>query len=193
MRVIAAEGFGGSYQSLTRHLRSVRVMGPQKVAHLMCPPDIGPVLQESGGAGVVGVELLIGDRGEHPEGAMTTGPVVEHLDPIEDLRRQFRAGPPLAAVEQLGLHAGPERLDHGVVEGVADGAQGVRQVAARTRWLNVQAVNCEPWSLWISVPARGWRPSTAMPSAELTIAAVGRRSSDQPTTRRDQASSTTQQ
>jgi hypothetical protein len=33
----------------------------------------------------------------------------------------------------------------------------------------------------------------AMPSAELTIAAVGCRSNDHPTTRRDQASSTTQQ
>jgi hypothetical protein len=33
----------------------------------------------------------------------------------------------------------------------------------------------------------------AIPSAELTIAAVGRRSRDQPTTRRDQASRTTQQ
>lgn len=53
----------------------------------VCPPDCGPVLQESGGAGVVGVELLISDRSEHPERAVAPGPVVEHLDPVEDLCR----------------------------------------------------------------------------------------------------------
>jgi hypothetical protein len=58
-------------------------------------------LWESGGAGVVGVELLISDRGEHPEGAMTSGPVVEHLDPVEDLRRQFGAVVPIGALARF--------------------------------------------------------------------------------------------
>ncbi len=40
--------------------------GPRKVVHLMCTPRRGLVLQESGGAGVVGMELLIGDGSEHP-------------------------------------------------------------------------------------------------------------------------------
>ena len=51
-----------------------------------------------------------------------------------------------------------------------------------------------PWSLWITVvPSAGRRPSMAMPSAFVTSAAFGDESIDQPTTRRDQASRTTQQ
>ncbi len=57
-------------------------------------------------------------------------------------------------------------------------------------WLKVQEVNCGPWSVWISAPCGC---STAMPRAVLTIAEVARRSTDQPTIRREHASSTAQQ
>jgi hypothetical protein len=49
-----------------------------------------------------------------------------------------------------------------------------------------------PWSEWISVPD-GFRLPIAIPSALVTSAAVGEESIDQPTTRRENASSTTQQ
>ena len=64
--------------------------------------------ENSGGAGVISVELLIGNRGEHAEAAVPPGPVVEHLYPVEDLRRQLGARPPPPRVEQFGLHSRPE-------------------------------------------------------------------------------------
>ena len=39
-------------------------------------------MRESGGAGVVAVELLIDDGRKHPKTAVPSGPVVEHLDPV---------------------------------------------------------------------------------------------------------------
>jgi hypothetical protein len=132
---------------------------------------------------------------------VAASPVVEDLHPVEDGRREFHPGHPLPRVEELGLHASPERLDRGVVERVADGAQRVGQAGSadaltecpRRVLAELNELGCEPWSLCTRAPLEGLRASMAMPSAALTIAAVARRSSDQPTTRRDQASSTTQQ
>jgi hypothetical protein len=51
-----------------------------------------------------------------------------------------------------------------------------------------------PWSEWITVISlAGRRWSMAMPNALVANAAEGAESIDQPTTRRDQASSTTAQ
>jgi hypothetical protein len=92
---------------------------------VICPP-VGPALWESGGTGVVvGVKLC-----EHAEAAVPPGVVVEHFDPVEDLRRQFGPSAPLSGVEQLGLHPTPERLDRRVVERVTDRAQGVGEPRA---------------------------------------------------------------
>ena len=63
----------------------------------------------------------------------------------------------------------------------------------RARSLNVQAVNCVPWSEWITVPRIASRWSIAIPRALQVSAAVGLWLIDQPTTRRLNASSTTAQ
>ena len=112
-----------SYRGLRRELaiRQVTprvgiVTGPRLLVHLIWPPNGGPALCESGGAGVVGVEFLVGGWGDHPEAAVAAGAVLEDFDPVEDLGGQFGASAPLAGVQQLGLHASPEGLDHGVVE-----------------------------------------------------------------------------
>ncbi len=104
------------------------VRGPRLLVHLICPPALEPPGCESGGCGVVGVQLLIGRPRQHREGAVTTGPVVEDLDLVEDGGRQFDAGLPPLSVEELGLHPTPETLDHGVVERVADAADRLDQL-----------------------------------------------------------------
>ena len=66
------------------------------------------------------VEVLVFDRGEHPERAVTSLSVVEDLEVLEDRVGELDASLPLATVEQLDLHAAPERLDDRVVEAVTD-------------------------------------------------------------------------
>ena len=73
------------------------------------------------------VAQFVFDRGEHAERGVAALAVVEDLEVFEDRVGQFQAGPPLAAVEQFGLHAAPERLDHRVVVAVADRAHGGHQ------------------------------------------------------------------
>ena len=55
-----------------------------------------------------------------PSGGVAALAVVEDLEVLEDRVGQLEAGPPPLAVQQLDLHAAPERLDHGVVVAVAD-------------------------------------------------------------------------
>jgi hypothetical protein len=64
---------------------------------------------------------------------------------------------------------------------------------AFARRVNAHEVNWVPWSEWIYVPGFGSREVMAIPSALVTSAAVGDASIDQPTTRREKTSSTTQQ
>jgi hypothetical protein len=45
------------------------------------------------------------------------------FDALEDRVREFDPGAPALAVEQLGLHAYPERFSDRIVVGVADAAQ----------------------------------------------------------------------
>ncbi|HZS31940.1 MAG TPA: hypothetical protein VFC42_01010 [Methylomirabilota bacterium] len=59
------------------------------------------------------------------------------------------------------------------------------------RRVNAQEQNGVPWSPWITVDAVGSRRSIAIPKAFVTSAAVGAASIDQPTTRRENASSAT--
>jgi hypothetical protein len=48
--------------------------------------------------------------------------VVEDLQVLKDRIGQLNAGPPALPVQQLDLHPGPERLDHGVINPGADPA-----------------------------------------------------------------------
>lgn len=57
---------------------------------------------------------------------MASAAVVEAFDVLEDRVGQLDAGAPTLTVEQLGLHAAPERLDHGVIR-IADGPEGRQQ------------------------------------------------------------------
>jgi hypothetical protein len=62
------------------------------------------------------------------------------------------------------------------------------------RWVNAQEVYCEPWSLCMTVwSGPGLRFLMAMPSALVTGGVAWWLSIDQPTTRRENTSSTTQQ
>src|SRR3954467_4305321 len=61
---------------------------------------------------------------------------------------------------------------------------------SNARRVNAPDVYCVPWSLWITTPS-AWRFSIAIPSAFTTRLAVWDESIDQPTTRRENASSTT--
>jgi hypothetical protein len=61
------------------------------------------------------------------------------------------------------------------------------------RRVNAHDVNWVPWSEWITVPSSGLRCPIAMPSALVTSAAFWFESIDQPTTRRENTSSTTAQ
>ena len=49
------------------------------------------------------VKLLKPHRRLHADGAVAADPVVEHLEPVADLRGELDPGPPFAMVEQLGL------------------------------------------------------------------------------------------
>jgi hypothetical protein len=70
--------------------------------------------------------------------------------------------------------------------------EGTRPLAL-ARSVNAQEPNCTPRSEWMIAPAGGLRDSIAMPRAKVGSAAVGEESMDQPTTRREWASSTTAQ
>ncbi len=59
--------------------------------------------------------------------------------------------------------------------------------------VNAHEVNWVPWSEWIAAPGAGLRPSMAMPSAFVTSVAEAEESIDQPTTRREKTSRTTEQ
>jgi hypothetical protein len=119
--------------------------------------------------------------------------VVEDLQVLKDRVGQLDTGSPASPVEQLDLQPRPERLHHGVVVAVADRAHRGTSPASLTRWVNPQEANCPPWSEWTIAPAAGVRVSMAMPSVLVTSAAVGDASIDQPTTRRENTSSTTAQ
>ena len=60
-------------------------------------------------------------RAEMTEPGLGSFPVVEDLDVVEHRVRKFDSRLPSLAVEQLNLHARPERLHHGVVESASFG------------------------------------------------------------------------
>ncbi len=62
------------------------------------------------------------NRGARGEGAVPASGVVEVLDVVIDRGGELDPGSLPPAVEQLDLHAAPERLDDGVVVGRGDGA-----------------------------------------------------------------------
>src|SRR3954447_5485216 len=87
--------------------------------------------------------MFVLSRGEHPEGAVAASAVVEELDVVVDRGGELDAGLPRLAVEQFDLQAAPERFDHGIVLGAADGSHRRRQTGvADVFWLNAQEGNC---------------------------------------------------
>ena len=98
-----------------------RLTGPRFSVQQVWPLFVGLGVRESGGCCLV-VDVLKFDRREHPEGAMSTGAIVEDLEVLEQGGTQLDTCFPFLAVEKLGLQPCPKRLDHGIVEGVADGA-----------------------------------------------------------------------
>lgn len=80
---------------------------------------------ESGNVG--GVELLELNRGAPAQGAVASLPVMEDLQVLKDRIGELDASGPSPAVQEFGLHPGPERLDDGVVVGVTDGAHRGQQ------------------------------------------------------------------
>jgi hypothetical protein len=85
----------------------------------MCPGFAGVGLLDYWSGYVFGLEFVL-DGAEHGEGGVAALAVVEDLGVVEDRVGQFQAGSPSLAVEQFGLHAAPERLDHRIVVAVAD-------------------------------------------------------------------------
>jgi hypothetical protein len=58
--------------------------------------------------------LFVGDWGEHPEGGVAALAVVERLDVFEHGGLEFEPRGPAAAVDELLLQRGEERLGDGV-------------------------------------------------------------------------------
>ena len=81
----------------------------------MCPPLVGLRLWESGGFGLLLAASLEFDGCDVPEGRVAPLAIVEHFDPVEDRGGELDAGLPFSGVEELGLHASPKGLDHGIV------------------------------------------------------------------------------
>jgi hypothetical protein len=68
----------------------------------------------------------------------------EDLEVLEQSGAELDPGLPFLTVEELGLGPGPERLDHGVIEGIADGAHRRHEPARRTRSLNARGRKSRP-------------------------------------------------
>jgi hypothetical protein len=117
---------------------------------------------------------------------------VEVLDVVVDRGGELDAGLPALAVEELDLHASPERFDHRIVTRCADGAHRGRE-AGVSNLLAERPGGELPRSEWITSPSRCWRRCVAMPSALSTSLVACVLSIDQPTTKRENASSTTAQ
>jgi hypothetical protein len=75
--------------------------------------------------------------------------VVEQLQVLKDRVGQLDAGAPAVPVQQLDLHAGPERPGHGIVVAGADAAMEGTSPDALARWLNAHEVNFHPLIEWI--------------------------------------------
>lgn len=77
--------------------------------------------------GWFGSEHLILDRGEHPECGVAALTVVEDLEVLEHGVGELDTAAPALPIEEFGLHPSPERLDHGIVEAIADAAHRWQQ------------------------------------------------------------------
>jgi hypothetical protein len=119
--------------------------------------------------------------------------VVKALDVLEDRVRELDPRAPPLAVQQLDLHASPERLHDRVVVRVSDGAERGQQPALFALVVKVQEVNWVPRSPWMIAPGEGRRESMAMPRAFVARSARWAVPIAQPTTRRLNTSITTQQ
>lgn len=75
---------------------------------------------------------------------MPAGPVVEGLDVGEDLGAELSPCRPGAAVDELLLQGGEERLGDGVIEAIALGAMERAMPASPAAWPKARDTNCEP-------------------------------------------------
>lgn len=104
------------------------------------------------GAGeIVVVRCRVLERG------VPTSAVVEDLDVLEDRVRELDPRLPLLPVQQLDLHARPERLHHRIVQAIADGPERGQQ--ARGADLLGEDPRCELDSvIRMNNPSRTWLP-----------------------------------
>jgi len=73
------------------------------------------------------VEGLEGNGAVHSNAGMASFGVVPALYSFEDGGGKFVAGLPCFRVEQFELHGAPERLHHGIVVTITNGAHGGEQ------------------------------------------------------------------
>ena len=106
-----------------RHHGMTRIFGnPGSTEIRIYPCFRGVGVLESGGDGWCLVVVLVFGWGEHIQGAVAPCRVVEQLDVVVDGGSELDPCLPSLAVEELDLHASPERLDHRVVGGSTDSA-----------------------------------------------------------------------
>jgi hypothetical protein len=87
---------------------------------------------------------------EHAKSRVAPLAVVELLEILEDRVRQLDPGAPALPVQELDLHAAPERLDHGVVVAVPDRYE---VIVTREDPLRVLDVTLSPEDTRLTVPA----------------------------------------
>ncbi len=134
---------------------------------------------------------LYGDH--HAKSRVTALTVAEDLQVFEESRGEFDPRVPALAVEEFDLDATPERLHHRVVVAVTDRSRGRQELRVVLPPGEGPRSELLPWSLWITVSARGSRLARAIPRALVTRVVSWLESIDQPTTLRLWASSTTPQ
>jgi hypothetical protein len=125
------------------------------------------------------------------EGRVASLAVVEDLDEVEYGGPQRLAGWPVIAVQQLAFQGGEEALGDGVVKASPMVPIEATRPAARSWRPKARLVYWQPWSLWWTSPAAGWRWAIAMSRASRTSSVRRCSAIDQPTIRREKQSSTT--
>ena len=130
---------------------------------------------------------------EHVQGAVASACVVPDLDVVVGCARELDPSLPSFAVEQLDLHAGPERLDHRIVE--TERRRHRRMVRDPLPCVLAEDPGSELGALIGMYDSALSRCSAVQRRADalVTRSPVWQLSTDQPTTMRENASITAQQ